>query len=154
MIRLAAPNDFETLLEVREEVAIDLLQRGIPSNPNSLTRQHLVDWTSEGVLWVADLDGEVIGSIAVWFHDPTDYWPRADLASYVRDLMVHPRLRHQGYGALLLKWAERYSAGRGRNRVRLDCGNLRLGQADFFAPASQGALADREDVHDFAIGPS
>jgi GNAT superfamily N-acetyltransferase len=120
-IRPATPDDFELLLEIREEVAIDLLQRGIPSNPNSLTRQHLEDWTSDGVLWVADLDGEAIGSIAVWFHDPTEYWPRADLASYVRDLMVDPRLRHQGYGAMLLGWAESYSSGRGRNRVRLDC---------------------------------
>ncbi len=120
-IRPATPDDFEPLLEIREEVAIDLLQRGIPSNPNALTWQHLEDWTTARVLWVAELGGVVIGSIAVWFHDPTDYWPRADLASYFRDLMVHPRHRQEGFGALLLGWAERYSAGRGRNRVRLDC---------------------------------
>ena len=127
-IRLATPYDFDALLEIREEVAIDLLERGIPSNPNALTRQHLEDWTRAGVLWVADLDGAVIGSIAVWPHDPTNYWPRADLASYIRDLMVHPRFRHEGIGALILGWAERFSAGRGRSRVRLDCeaGNERL----------------------------
>ena len=120
-IRPATPDDFESLLEIREEVAIDLLQRGIPSNPNALTWQHLEDWTTERVLWVAELDGAVIGSIVVWSHDPTGYWPRADLASYLRDLMLHPRYRHEGFGAVVLGWAERYSAGRGRNRVRLDC---------------------------------
>ncbi len=96
-IRPATPDDFDALLEIREEVAVDLLERGIPSNPNALTRQHLEEWTSAGVLWVAELDGAVIGSIAVWFHDPTNYWPRADLASYIRDLMVHPRLSARGH---------------------------------------------------------
>ena len=121
LIRPATPDDFEPLLEIREEVAIDLLERGIPSNPNALTRQHLEEWTSAGVLWVAELDGTVIGSIAVWFHDPTGYWSRADLASYIRDLMVHPRHRHEGFGAVMLGWAERFSSGRGRKRIRLDC---------------------------------
>lgn len=121
LIRLATRDDFEQLLAIREEVAIDLLERGIPSNPNALTWQYLEEWTCAGVLWVAELEGDVIGSIAVWSHDPTDYWPRADLASYFRDLMVHPRYRHAGFGAVMLGWAERFSSGRGRSRVRLDC---------------------------------
>lgn len=120
-IRLATTDDFQPLLAIREEVAIDLLERGIPSNPNALRWHHLEEWTSAGVLWVAEVDGEVIGSIAVWPYDPTGYWSRADLASYLRDLMVHPRFRHEGYGAVILGWAERFSAGRGRSRVRLDC---------------------------------
>ena len=66
LIRPATPDDFEPLLAIREGVAIDLLERGIPSNPNALTWQHLEEWTRAGVLWVAELDGEVIGSIAVW----------------------------------------------------------------------------------------
>ena len=74
LIRPATPDDFELLLAIREEVAIDLLERGVPSNPNALTWQHLEEWTSAGVLWVAELEGTVIGSIAVWSHDPTNYW--------------------------------------------------------------------------------
>jgi GNAT superfamily N-acetyltransferase len=121
LIRPATPDDFESLLAIREEVAIDLLERGIQSNPNALTWQHLEEWTSAGVLWVGELNGTVIGSIAVWSYDPTNYWSRGDLASYLRDLMVHPRHRHKGFGAVLLGWAERFSVGRGRSRVRLDC---------------------------------
>ena len=120
-IRPATPDDFESLLEIREGVAVDLLQRGITSNPNALRRHHLEEWAAAQVLWVAELKGTVVGSIAVWSHDPTNYWPRADLATYVRDLMIHPRYRHQGVGAAILGWAERFSAGRGRIRVRLDC---------------------------------
>ena len=120
-IRHATPYDFEPLLEIRKEIAVDLLQRGIASNPNALRRHHLEEWTAARVLWVAESEGTVAGSIAVWFCDPTNYWSRVDLASYVRDLMVHPRHRHHGFGAVILGWAERFSAGTGRSRVRLDC---------------------------------
>ena len=120
-VRPATPADFQVLLEVREEVAVDLLQRGIASNPNALTRQHLEEWTKSRALWVAELDGSVIGSIAVWLHDPTDYWPETELATYIRDLMVSPKHRHEGLRASMLRWAERFSASRGRDRVRLDC---------------------------------
>ena len=121
LIRPARPTDFEALLEIRQDIAVDLLERGIASNPNRLTRDHLAEWTSAGVLNVAVLDGKVVASVAIWFHDPTDYWPEDDLATYVRDLMVSPGHRHQGLGAYLLAWAEQFSVGEGRNRVRLDC---------------------------------
>ena len=128
LIRPATPNDFGALLEIRQDVAVDLLERGIASNPNGLTRDHLAEWTSAGVLRVAVLDGKVVASVAVWFHDPTHHWPDDDLAIYVRDLMVSPGHRHQGLGTYLLGWAELFSVGEGRNRVRLDCeaGNERL----------------------------
>ena len=120
-VRRATPDDFDALLEIRERVAIDLLQRGVRSNPNGLTREHLQDWTMARVLWVAELGETIVGSIAVWMYDPAGYWPRADLATYVRDLMIDPHLRGRGLGAILLAWAERYSSGVGRSRVRLDC---------------------------------
>ena len=120
-LRPATAEDFDLLLEIRREIAADLQQRSIPANPNGLRRHHLEEWTAANVLWVGELQGSVIGSIAVWFHDPTDHWPRSDLATYVRDLMVSPRHRDQGLGAVMLSWAERFSAGLGRSRVRLDC---------------------------------
>ena len=120
-VRRATPDDFEPLLEIRKEIAVDLLQRGIASNPNALRRHHLEEWTAAEALWVAEWERAVVGSIAVWFHDPTNHWPRADLASHVRDLMVHPRYRHRGFGAVILGWAELFSAVNGRSRVRLDC---------------------------------
>jgi GNAT superfamily N-acetyltransferase len=120
-VRRATPDDFDDLLGIRERVAIDLLERGVPSNPNALTREHLQAWAMARVLWVGEMEERIVGSIAVWMHDPAGYWPRADVAAYVRDLMVDPRLRGLGVGAVLLAWAERYAAGLGRGRVRLDC---------------------------------
>jgi GNAT superfamily N-acetyltransferase len=127
-VRRAEPADFGRLLEIRDRVAIDLLERGVRWNPNALTLEHLEDWHRLGVLWLAEIDGQVVGSVAVWRKDPMGYWPAGDLATYLRDLMTDPSYRHHGIGAVLLGWAERYSAGIGRSRVRLDCdaGNQRL----------------------------
>lgn len=120
-VRQATPDDFDALLEIRDRVAVDLLERGFQWNPSALTYEHLDGWTRAGALWVGDVRGTVVGSVAVWLYDPVGWWPRADLAGYVRDLMIDPSYRHQGLGAHLLRWAERYISGLGRNRVRLDC---------------------------------
>ncbi|HEY7565321.1 MAG TPA: GNAT family N-acetyltransferase [Acidimicrobiia bacterium] len=127
-VRQATPDDYEAILKIRDQVAVDLLQRGFRWNPNALTRDHLEEWNQAGVLWVGEVRGQVIACIAVWLHDPIGWWSRADLAGYVRDLMIDPSHRHQGVGAHLLRWAELYLQGLGRSRVRLDCdaGNDRL----------------------------
>ena len=113
--------DFDAILEIRDQVAVDLLGRGVHWNPNVLSRSQLADWSDRGVLFVAEIKNEVVGSIAVWRRDPGCWWPVEDRAGYVRDLMVHPRLRGRGIGATVLRWAEKYAGGVGLQRVRLDC---------------------------------
>lgn len=120
-VRQATPDDFDALLKIRDHVAVDLLQRGFRWNPNALTREHLEDWTTAESLFVGDIQGKIVGSVAVWLYDPVGWWPRGDLAGYIRDLMIDPSYRHQNLGAHLLRWAELYVAGLGRGRVRLDC---------------------------------
>ena len=120
-VRPAAPPDFEAILEIRDQVAVDLLGRGLHWNPNQLTREQLADWSDGGTLFVAEIKSEIVGSIVVWRRDPGDWWPTEDRALYVRDLMISPHLRHQEVGATILRWAERYAAGIGSQRVRLDC---------------------------------
>lgn len=120
-IRPARASDFDAILEIRDQVAVDLLGRGLHWNPNVLSRIQLADWSDRGVLFVAEVKNEVVGSIAIWRRDPGSWWPVEDRAGYVRDLMIHPRLRGQGAGATVLRWAEKYAAGLGLQRVRLDC---------------------------------
>lgn len=120
-VRPAGPGDFDAILEIRDQVAVDLLGRGVHWNPNVLTSQQLADWSDRGALFVAEIAKDVVGSIAVWRRDPDGWWPPEDRAGYVRDLMIHPRLRHQSMGATVLRWAEKYVAGIGNQRVRLDC---------------------------------
>jgi GNAT superfamily N-acetyltransferase len=120
-VRAASPADIDRLQAIREEVAIDLLQRGIRWNPNSTSRQHLERWIDSASVWLALVNDDLAGMVAVWWSDPTDYWPRADLAAYVHDLMVFPRHQRKRIGERLLGWAESYVRGRGRRFIRLDC---------------------------------
>jgi RimJ/RimL family protein N-acetyltransferase len=120
-VRPARPQDFDAILEIRDQVAVTLLSRGRQWNPNVLSRAHLADWLDRGALFVAEIGGKVIGAIAVWRRDPGAYWPVEDRAGYIRDLMIHPQLQGRAVGAAVLGWAERYAAGLGLQRVRLDC---------------------------------
>lgn len=120
-LRPARVGDFDAILEIRDQVAVDLLGRGVHWNPNVLSRSQLADWSNRGVLFVAEIRNEAVGSIAVWRRDPGGWWPVEDRAGYVRDLMIHPRLRGRDIGATILRWAEKYAGGVGLQRVRLDC---------------------------------
>lgn len=120
-VRAATADDLDRLQALREEVAVDLLQRGIPWNPHATLRQHLEEWVRKSTIWVATAGEEAVGMVAVWWADPAGYWPMADLAVYVHDLMISPARRGEGVGAALLRWVEAFAQGRGRLLVRLDC---------------------------------
>jgi len=120
-VRAATGGDIDALQVIREEVAVDLLERGIPWNPNSTRRDHLEAWMADGALWVATSREEVVGMLALWWEDPARYWPKSDLAAYVHDLMISPTVKGERTGERLLSWVESYVRGRGRRLVRLDC---------------------------------
>jgi len=127
-VRPATQADFDTLLKLQDEVAIDLLSRGIRWNPTAVTRDHLYEWVEEGALMVGTVENQIVGSIAIRSIDRGGHWAKGDLAGYVHDLMVSPQHKGSNLGRQLLKWAESYSRGRGRVRIRLDCdaSNTRL----------------------------
>ena len=127
-VRPATTADFDTLLKLQDEVAVDLLSRGTKWNPGAVTKDHLSEWVEEGALMVGMIEDQVVGAIAIRSADRGDHWPKGDLAAYVHDLMVSPDHKGNHLGRLLLKWAESYAQGRGRVRVRLDCdsSNARL----------------------------
>jgi ribosomal protein S18 acetylase RimI-like enzyme len=120
-VRPATTADFDTLLKLQDEVAVDLLSRGIKWNPGAVTRDHLYEWVEEGALMVGSIENQVVGAIAIRSADRGGHWPKGDLANYVHDLMVSPERQGNHLGRQLLKWAESYAQGRGRVRVRLDC---------------------------------
>ncbi|MGQ0849753.1 MAG: GNAT family N-acetyltransferase [Actinomycetota bacterium] len=120
-VRQATLHDFDDLVRMRDAVSVELLERGIHSALSSLSPHDLAEWIKDQILFVVEVDGAVVGSIAVRLHDPVGIWPPADLAGYIHDLMIVPQNRREGLGLHLLVWAERYVAGLGRGRVRLDC---------------------------------
>lgn len=127
-VRPAIPADFDTLLKLQDEVAVDLLSRGIRWNPGAVTRDHLDEWAGEEALMVGTIEDKVVGVVAIRSADRGGRWPKGDLAGYLHDLMVSPQVKGNHLGRQLLNWAESYARGRGRTWVRLDCdaSNARL----------------------------
>ncbi|CAN5862467.1 GNAT family N-acetyltransferase [soil metagenome] len=116
-IRHARTADIASVLDLRDRIAVDLLQRGqLHWDPSRITTADLVDLIDRDALFVA---GAVLGTISVRF-DTDSLWG-AGRAGYVRMLMVEPSLQATGLGRHLVSWAGRYIFTTGRSLVRLDC---------------------------------
>ncbi len=77
---------------------------------------------SSGMIFVAELDGEVIGFVAcrVNHDDFLIQTPDANTHGYISDLEVNPHYRGNGVAAFLLEAAERYLSNCGVARIRVD----------------------------------
>jgi GNAT superfamily N-acetyltransferase len=65
---------------------------------------------------VGELDGRVVGTVQLSYDVPPNQRHRAE----IRKLLVHPRARRRGIGAMLMAEAERVAAARGRSLLVLD----------------------------------
>ena len=81
------------------------------------------DWVlpaiDAGETWLADVDGEVVGTLVVQWADALFWAGYPADAGYLHRLAV--RRPGTGVGGELLRWAERYAAGNGKSFLRLDC---------------------------------
>ena len=78
--------------------------------------------------YLAWSDGSAIGSLAVYWADPTFWGHQPPDAGYVHRLVVTREAGGRGHGARLLDWAADRVRARGRHWLRLDCaaGNTTL----------------------------
>lgn len=134
-IRAAEVRDLPALIELRDQVAVALLQRGITWNPTSQKP------TVTGC-FVAEVKSDLVGAMNT---------ERRDRVLHLFDLMVRPQVG-SGVGLVMLGWAERYFAGIGGHALSLDCDaqNQRLIQyycdAGFNLTAERGGLAHFEKL--------
>ena len=73
-------------------------------------REQILERMSEGPVWVALVDGEIIGTVSVVLK-------REDL--YVRGMAVLPRTRGASVGKLLMEQVEQYAVDKGCKRLFL-----------------------------------
>lgn len=123
-MRPAKPDDAIIFMELHEEIARWLWERGIHQwQPGTFPIKWIQDAIARGDVYLANEAGAVIGAVIVQAND-TFTWGEAsvaDGAGYIHGLRVRRSAAGRGIGLALLHWAEREIAARGNHLARLDC---------------------------------
>ena len=118
----AAVSDTARLLELREEAAAWLVQRGIRQwQPGEVGAEEIGAQIHAGEWAVHRRDGTIQGALRLLLADPAFWGERPDDAAYVHGLVIDRHMAGQGLGGGLLDWAERRTRSVGRSFLRLDC---------------------------------
>lgn len=125
-VRRAGPGEVEIVVAVLAEAAGWLRERGIEQWPDRFPADWVMPAIDRSETWLAEVDGQVFGTLVVQWDDPI-FWagyPRD--AGYLHRLAV--RRAGRGQGGALLRWAEQHAADHGKAFLRLDCvaGNAAL----------------------------
>jgi GNAT superfamily N-acetyltransferase len=118
-IRPARPEEIGVVLDVLGDASAWLRAHGVEQWPDRFERDWVLPAIERGETWLAERDGEVVGSLVVQWDDPT-FWSGYPMdAGYLHRLAV--RRHGEALGEHLLRWAEEQVAGAGKAFLRLDC---------------------------------
>jgi len=111
-IRLAEGSDASSIAAVLHASFVEYESAYTPEAfaATTPTSERIQSRLSEGPVWVAALDGAIVGTVAAS--------PRGE-ALYVRSMAVLPAARGHGIGALLFEQVERFAAAQGLTRLFL-----------------------------------
>lgn len=121
-ITRATPEDAATFVEIHEEAARWLWDRGIQQwRPGTFQAEWLRDPIARGEVYVASEHGLPIATLILEWSDVWTWGERPPDAGYIHGLRVRRAAAGRGIGRALLAWAEREIAQAGRPFARLDC---------------------------------
>lgn len=107
------------MLAVLAEAAAWLRARGVEQWPDRFPVEWVLPAIEAGETWLAELDGEIVGTLVVQWDDSFFWGGYPSDAGYLHRLAV--RRHGDGLGGRLLQWAEHHAAGAGKAYLRLDC---------------------------------
>ena len=113
----AEPAQLSLVVEILDEAAGWLIQRGIEQWPDRFLPGWVAGSVSAGDTFLAWRDGVALGTVTLERSD--QLWTDGAGAGYVHRLAT--RRGTTGLGAELLGWAARTTRRRGHTRLRLDC---------------------------------
>ena len=118
-VRPAGTYEIDAVLELLAESAAWLRSRGIDQWPAQFERDWVLPAIERGDTWLAERDGNVVGSLVVQWEDPIFWAGYPAEAGYLHRVAV----RHHGIGlgGELLRWADQHTASHGKRFLRLDC---------------------------------
>lgn len=120
--RKATPADAQSLVRLRDSVALWMLARGIDQwKPSEKDEAHFIHRMAEGEVWLAYTGDHLTGAYELWWADEAAWGPRPADAGYVHRLMTVPHLSPPGTGRALLTHAESRITAAALPYARLDC---------------------------------
>lgn len=127
-VRLAGPGDVDVVQSILTEACRWLASLGVREQwpADGFPLEQTAGFIAEGRMFVGELEGEPVATIAVDRRPDLDFWgghPEPEPAWYVHRLAVRRRFARQGIGAALLDWAGAYAARHGGRVLRLDVNN-------------------------------
>lgn len=123
LIRQATTRDTETVSSILSEAAQWLIQSGTPMwKGDELAPDRIADDVTNGLFYVAECDGEIVGTIKFQLED-TLFWPDVSQAesAYVHRLAVRRRFAGGVVSSAMMGWAVERARDLGRRYLRLDC---------------------------------
>jgi GNAT superfamily N-acetyltransferase len=118
-VQRARPDDVDVVLAVLADAAAWLRARGVEQWPDRFPAEWVLPAIEAGDTWLAELDGQIVGTLVVQWDDPLFWAGYPSDAGYLHRLAV--RRHGAGLGGRLLRWAERQASGAGKSYLRLDC---------------------------------
>jgi GNAT superfamily N-acetyltransferase len=126
--RAGSIEDIDAVVALFDANVAWLVARGIsaqwgsePWSGNPRLVEFARELLSSGVVTIAEIEGEVVGTSVVTDH-PMPYVPAADKPErYLKLLISSPRHRGQKIGHRLIELAREYTVSEGVNLLRVDC---------------------------------
>jgi ribosomal protein S18 acetylase RimI-like enzyme len=124
-IRLAALNDIPQIMQIIADVVPTMIASGNLQWDNTYPNPEVFERDiSLGQLWVADIDDNIAGIIAITGDQSEEYtqvgWDITEPSVVTHRLAVSPHYRGRGIAEALLVKAERVAIEKGINILRID----------------------------------
>ena len=124
-VETAGQDDVDAILELRNQAAIWLADRGINHWKAKPLRRAVIDRRLQNreTFVIRSVNGALIATLSLDFDDEFTWGPRgADgMAGYVHTIVVAPERIGDGIGRWFVQWAEQEIVKSGRHLSRLDC---------------------------------
>jgi GNAT superfamily N-acetyltransferase len=118
----ARPEEVEMVLEILNEAADWLQAKGIDQwQTRYFTRSLILEQTGRGEVYLARLDGNVVGTITLQWSDPLWWEDAPPDAGYFHRLAIKREYAAKGLGRALVRWAESRARASGKKYLRLNC---------------------------------
>lgn len=131
--------DLDPVLSILDEAARWLASRGIEQwKPGTFRRQRIAGRIESGEMYLAELDGRYVGTLALQWADEETWGEIAPDAAYIHGLAIRREFAGRGLGRELLRWAESRAALADKAYLRLDCGAQNPALNEYYEQAGFG----------------